>query len=60
MIEHSFTHLKTLSEPVLTSISIQLGTEINQFPETNTAKNELSKYIMVPASNTTYTKINDL
>ena len=38
MIEHSFTHLKTLSEPVLTSISIQLGTEINQFPETNTAK----------------------
>lgn len=38
MIEHSFTQLKTLSEPVLTSISIQLGTEINQFPETNTAK----------------------
>ena len=60
MIEHSFTQLKTLSEPVLTSISIQLGTEINQFPETNAAKNELSKYIIVPASNTTYAKINDL
>ena len=60
MIEHSFTQLKTLSEPVLTSISIQLGTEINQFPTTNAAKNELSKYIMAPANNTTYAKINDL